>query len=324
MKRIGRWTGYLINEEKGGMLILVAVLMVVLLGMSALAVDAGSLYQTRREMVNAADATALAGAQEYYYDSNWANVKKYAEEFAYDNYGCDPLQEEVIVEAVGSNGVKVTTVRNVEYTFARFLGMTDSDVVASATAIFASLSKGNIIPIGLKASTFNNMTVGVSHNFVIFDDEFGYGAGNWGWVSFNTKNPDNAHTTREYLETGYDAEIPDTLLTNPGANIVTPSYEDELRQLLDSYIEDETELWIPITDYNVDDLPESGSKEVPIIGFAIIVLSDYTIATTGGGGTPKLQRIEGSIVSSEYIDVGQIHIDGPVSRFVPSGVALID
>ena len=312
MKRIGRWTGYLINEEKGGMLILVAVLMVVLLGMSALAVDAGSLYQTRREMVNAADATALAGAQEYYYDSNWANVKKYAEEFAYDNYGCDPLQEEVIVEAVGSNGVKVTTVRNVEYTFARFLGMTDSDVVATATAVFASVAHGNIIPIGMQESFFNSLPYEEEEDFVFFDDN-PFGSGNWSWVYFDRN--ENKHTTVGYLEDGADASVGDPIWSNTGANIPTGNTKEDVARILQAYIDDETELLVPIT-ADVVDMPEEGKKETVIVGFAMIILTDFDI------DNPKEQKISGKIFGR--LDAEEIAEHENGNRLAYSGVTLIE
>lgn len=54
----------LIKNEDGSTLVLVALLMVVLLGFAALVVDVGNLYLTKTQLQNAADAAALAGAQE--------------------------------------------------------------------------------------------------------------------------------------------------------------------------------------------------------------------------------------------------------------------
>lgn len=52
------------NGERGQTLILVAVMLPVLLGVTGLALDVGTLYNHRRRMQTAADAGALAGANE--------------------------------------------------------------------------------------------------------------------------------------------------------------------------------------------------------------------------------------------------------------------
>src|SRR5689334_21497440 len=51
------------TSERGAMLIMVAVALLVLTGVSALVLDQGILYTARREAQNAADAGALAGVQ---------------------------------------------------------------------------------------------------------------------------------------------------------------------------------------------------------------------------------------------------------------------
>jgi uncharacterized membrane protein len=50
------------RRESGQVLLLATMSMAVLLGFSALAVDIGLLYSTRRRMQTAADAAAIAGA----------------------------------------------------------------------------------------------------------------------------------------------------------------------------------------------------------------------------------------------------------------------
>ncbi len=56
----------MIADESGGVVILVALMLVVLLGMTALAIDIGHLMVVRNELRNAADAGALAGASRLY------------------------------------------------------------------------------------------------------------------------------------------------------------------------------------------------------------------------------------------------------------------
>ncbi len=52
------------RDESGQVLVFVAVILTVLVGMAALVVDVGSWYQAQRHLQTAADAAALAGAQE--------------------------------------------------------------------------------------------------------------------------------------------------------------------------------------------------------------------------------------------------------------------
>ena len=57
-----------LKPDEGVVLVLVAGLLVVLLGMAALAVDLGSLYSERRQLRNGADAAALAIAEDCAWD----------------------------------------------------------------------------------------------------------------------------------------------------------------------------------------------------------------------------------------------------------------
>jgi hypothetical protein len=54
------------KKEKGAVLVVVAILLVVFIGITALAVDLSHLYVVRNELQNAADAGALAGARVLY------------------------------------------------------------------------------------------------------------------------------------------------------------------------------------------------------------------------------------------------------------------
>ncbi|MHB0979975.1 MAG: pilus assembly protein TadG-related protein [Thermoleophilia bacterium] len=62
------------RDETGAIAVLVAILMVVFLGLAALVVDAGGLYDHDREIQTAADAGALAGAQEIIRQNGLAGV----------------------------------------------------------------------------------------------------------------------------------------------------------------------------------------------------------------------------------------------------------
>ena len=50
-------------DEQGVTAVIVTILLIVFLGVAALAIDIGHLYVVRNELQNAADAGALAGAK---------------------------------------------------------------------------------------------------------------------------------------------------------------------------------------------------------------------------------------------------------------------
>jgi len=86
-------------EESGQVLVMTVFCMAVLLGMLGLAVDVGVLFHARRQMQSVADAAAMAGATEMYYNGS-TNVDTRAKAAAKAN-GVD--------SAVSGNAVIVTT-----------------------------------------------------------------------------------------------------------------------------------------------------------------------------------------------------------------------
>ncbi|HXS77437.1 MAG TPA: pilus assembly protein TadG-related protein [Terracidiphilus sp.] len=90
----------ILRDEKGQVLVMTAFSMACLLGALGLAVDVGVLFNARRQMQTAADAAALAGATEVFYNgtgSTSVNSKVYA---AAKANGVD--------QAVSANNVLVT------------------------------------------------------------------------------------------------------------------------------------------------------------------------------------------------------------------------
>jgi hypothetical protein len=69
MTRIISLTKHIFSRHRGAVLPLVAILMVVLLGFAAFAIDIGYSYVVKNELQNAADAAALAGASVLFTDN---------------------------------------------------------------------------------------------------------------------------------------------------------------------------------------------------------------------------------------------------------------
>lgn len=298
-----------LRNEKGGVLILVALSVVVLMGMAALAIDGGSLYQTKRQMVNAADAAALAGAQEFMYASpnSEEDVEAFAENFAVNNYDCGAT-----AEALNDYTIKVETVKEVEYSFAKIFGLLDPDVPADATAIIPADATaiigvvnemGGLIPIHMQWTLFDNLVKageGAQYNFVEFHLEKEM-PGNWGWIYFDWS--EKPSKTADYLRDGYPNPLwigygsdGKSLASNTGANIInarTTDKNDTVEKILDDYEKNGTILYVPVTkDVN----KFTGKEPLELLGFAAIVITklDYS--------NPSQQTITGELVANQLYE----------------------
>ncbi len=132
----------LLKNEDGQVVVLFALLLVVLLGFAALAIDVGMVALTKSRMQNAADAAALAGAQKLHISSSEAintaiayagknGMKATVNKEPFDG---DTVDAETPYESQ-SNVIRVECTRNVSYTFARVLGFRNIDVSAHAIAV---------------------------------------------------------------------------------------------------------------------------------------------------------------------------------------------
>ncbi len=127
------------KNEDGQSLVLAALVMVVLLGFSALVIDVGMIHMTKSQLQNAADAAALAGAQDL--PTKNAAIST-AKDFAELN-GVEKANTTVITPYDGdSNQIEVLCTMNVQYSFARILGFTDADVSARAVAEKSGMGGG--------------------------------------------------------------------------------------------------------------------------------------------------------------------------------------
>lgn len=164
----------LLHRQRGVVVIWFALLLPVLLGFAALAVDLARLGTVKAELQNAADAAALGGARslsdpggEPY---NWSAATVAAEDFARRNSANAARIRDVAIETGYWNlpdpslglrdtlttpvagdlpavqvTVAITSTRNngpLRFFFAPFLGIDDSDIQASATAVLPAPEGG--------------------------------------------------------------------------------------------------------------------------------------------------------------------------------------
>lgn len=134
--------GRLWADEEGATAVVVAILLVVLLGFSALAIDVGAMHAERRELQNGADAAALAVAQDCAagdcdggpYGDRWST----ADAFADDNAGdlAAAIDDVRIPGDLSGDTVTVETSSDpaLALRFAPVLGFDEATVGAAATA----------------------------------------------------------------------------------------------------------------------------------------------------------------------------------------------
>jgi hypothetical protein len=143
----------LLKGERGQALAIAALGMVVVGGFAALAVDVGIFLHERREIQNAADAAALAGAVELPEApaEAEARVLEWAEKNGIDIAGGELEAIEVITTYVTDDTVRVQLKRDTPFVFGRVLGLTDNTMHATAAARVGSPSGvGGVSPWGVR------------------------------------------------------------------------------------------------------------------------------------------------------------------------------
>ncbi|MDE8667140.1 Tad domain-containing protein [Pseudarthrobacter sp. H3Y2-7] len=136
---------------------LAALLMVVLLGFGALAVDVGAMYSEKAQLQNGADSAALAVAQACAKATMTtspcgSNQKAKATEYA--NANALDGSSDVVSATVNAGTVNVTTAtpagangEHFSLYLARALGINSVEIQASAQAVFGGVSAYNSLPM---------------------------------------------------------------------------------------------------------------------------------------------------------------------------------
>lgn len=156
-----------INGDAGQVLVQVALMVVVLFGFLALALDGGHFFAERRHMQNAADAGALAGAREICFgnDPTEAEVETKAREYAIDRNGAQDAE----VEVQSNLTVSVIASETINTFFAGVIGIGTMDVQAEAAAVCGkSVAACNVWPMAFDAATFDKEECG--EHIILWED----------------------------------------------------------------------------------------------------------------------------------------------------------
>ncbi|MBZ4219561.1 MAG: hypothetical protein LAC69_05155 [Chlorobium sp.] len=231
----------LLHGQRGGVAILFALCLPVLLGFAALAVDLARLNLTKVELQNAADAAALGGARSISEPStapsdkpyNWTAALAAALVVARSNYANAAQIQDATIEtvywpsllpstSVPNAGdlpairatIAISSTQNngpLNFFFAPLLGISQSNIQASAIAVLppSGGSKG-VFPVVINKALYDNYwnastnSPKLDHdtgNPYIFDISFKTGTRMGGWTSFETDNNDTK-TIKDFIISG--------------------------------------------------------------------------------------------------------------------------
>lgn len=142
------------DRDRGAVAMVVALLMVPLIGFAALAIDVASMWSLQQRLQVAADASALAIAQDCAH-KNCGDPDATAATMTGANFGAGATQTVSLDQADGKVSVRTATVSH--HLFAPLLGFDSTTVSASASAAWGAPSGGPaVLPLTISACEFQN------------------------------------------------------------------------------------------------------------------------------------------------------------------------
>lgn len=307
------WKKRFWSDEKGAALPMVVGMLLLILAFASLVVDAGVLYADRRQMVTAADAGALAGAQtlEESKGLDASTAISTAVEYAIKN-GADTASAVVATKSVMIQNqadtrqvITVTVNDKQNLFFAKIFGENDANVTAKAVATWGytkSVAGGNILPLFVKEGYFVANQDSLLHaEKQVADDVLN---GNWGFLDIpGLNNADALAGTNSDtpMEISIDVETdPGNIQSLPG-NIETRMLKAAAITLPDAVEEEKAKKEImtglvPVVENTAE--TKNGKTVVRIKYFVPYQIEDYIVSA----GNTNNKKSEGSSYALQFAD----------------------
>ncbi|OIJ15661.1 hypothetical protein BKP35_01305 [Anaerobacillus arseniciselenatis] len=212
----------LYKEEKGAVTLLVAFMMVVFIGITAVVIDGGHLYLKKSTLQKAVDAAALAGAQEL--PTNYQRAIKEAYSTLEKN---NVRTSDVNITFSNKHTmINVSVIKTVPLFYGGFFGYENVDVKANGTVQLQTLTSAiGTVPLGVKNDT--DLSFGDTAYLKVGDSTIG----NFGALALTGTGASNFEAD---LKEGYKHEVfvGEKLGTQTG-NIVGPTQraiEDRIKR----------------------------------------------------------------------------------------------
>lgn len=300
----------LLKDESGNVAVLVALMMVVLLGSTALVTDVGVEFAAKQKLWNALDAGALSGVEEIFNGASAARSTAY--QYVQNNGGSvNSISVNTATETITLNGQQ-----NVPLYFARVLGYKSANIAIQVQAQAGTLVSGTgFAPIAVVEQNFAygqtyTLSVGAGQNGSGSDgssedgssqeqndgssqdttdgsnDNQEYGSGNYGFLALGGTG---AQQFSQNLMSGYSGvlSVGEQVQTEPG------DMSGPVSQAV-SYRLQQGEGWTFATASNgcprvillpvVNTLNVNGRSSVTIVGFAAF----YLDGLQGSGGHQQI------------------------------------
>ncbi len=288
------------SRERGAVGVMVALLLTVLFGGAAFAVDLGDAWQRRRQLATATDAAALAAAQEYATGTDGCAERAATYLSSNDDQASMTVCNHAAGHVARSGYVTVEAASHVDYTFGPVLGLEGQDVHSSTTAGFgvptgatglrpiavcqffpelaAWLAGGPTTPSGTITIPYTNGTLGC-----------GSAPGNWDLLDFDDGGG-GADEVRDQLENGYPdiVEIPSLIPPKPG-------HVSSMSEALATLVDEEAIFPVPLFDVVTGNGKNARYHAVAV---ARVRLVDFRITGSPSGQYLTFQFLPGLVSGS--------------------------
>jgi len=265
-----------LKSNRGSAMVLFAAALTVLLGAASISVDVGLLAAEKVSLANAADAAALAGAQQLIISSDEA--LNTARQYLQKN-GKDPGNA-LIQISEDKRTITVKASKKVDLIFASVLGFKEAEVTAFSEARIMPVTS---VPSGLRPFAVEDQVLNFGQQYTLKYGAGGGSGGNFGALALGgsgasryKNNIINGYTGN--IKIGDSVKVGDWVETEPG-NMSGPTEEgiEELisrcthspRCTFDSYDPDCPRI---ITVVIADSLDVKGRSEIRVEGFASFFL----------------------------------------------------
>lgn len=263
----------LAKEEDGIAVVWFAIIFVVIVFITGLAIDGGRLYETKAELRKAADAAVLSGAQELL--TSDASVTNIVNQILVAHNEQSNLKQ-LLIRPNNEEKVTVTLERNVPLFFMRMIGFNNAPVnVRSTAAIYPMKETVGTVPLGID----ENIELKLNKEYTFKVDSGDSTAGNFGILALSGVG---ARLYEEALKYGYDVNIsadPDRIIDTQTGNVAQKTVEGVNYRIdtspyseYDPANKDDPRV-ICILIYKPHKITSKQVKSVEITGFAYFYLS---------------------------------------------------
>jgi len=196
-----------IKGQCGQAMVLFALSLPVILGMTGLFMDTGLMVLEKERLQRACDAAAIAGAYELPDEENAR--ERAAEYFQINGYSAENLTVFVVPE---QNKITVEGKKKVNLTFMKVMGFNDVEVKAKASAVYGAVNGiTGVVPFGIPDQY---LEYGRLYTLKAAPKDQ-YGPGNYGALALGFRGSANYENNLKYGYSGF-LRVGDWVETEPG------------------------------------------------------------------------------------------------------------